>query len=123
AVMAGSQAEQIRQETVDGRLTADQSLAGATTGVLGGLIGFAGGRIAQKLGIGDVDTMLVNGKLGPAEIAGEIAGMPAKSLPRRVIEGAISEGFLEELPQSVSEQILQNLALDKPWSDGIEDAA
>ncbi len=27
AVMAGSQAEQIRQETVDGRLTADQSLA------------------------------------------------------------------------------------------------
>lgn len=123
AVMAGSQAEQIRQETVDGRLTADQSLAGATTGVLGGLIGFAGGRIAQKLGIGDVDTMLVNGKLGPAEIAGEIAAMPAKSLPRRVVEGAISEGFLEELPQSVSEQILQNLALDKPWSDGIEDVA
>ncbi len=123
AVMAGSQAEQIRQETVDGRLTADQSLAGATTGVLGGLISFAGGRIAQKLGIGDVDTMLVNGKLGPAEIAGEIAVMPAKSLPRRVVEGAISEGFLEELPQSVSEQILQNLALDKPWSDGIEDAA
>ncbi|MBJ8476495.1 PLxRFG domain-containing protein [Acinetobacter bereziniae] len=123
SVMAGSQAEQIRQDTVDGRLTADQSLASATTGVLGGLIGFAGGRIAQKLGIGDVDTMLVNGKLGPAEIAGEVASMPAKSLPRRVIEGAISEGFLEELPQSVSEQILQNLALDKPWSDGVEDAA
>lgn len=123
AVMAGSQAEQIRQETVDGRLTADQSLAGATTGVLGGLIGFAGGRLAQKMGIGDVDTMLVTGRVGPADIAGEIASMPAKSLPRRVVEGAISEGFLEELPQSVSEQILQNLALDKPWHDGIEDAA
>ncbi|WP_336982488.1 PLxRFG domain-containing protein [Acinetobacter modestus] len=122
-VMAGSQAEQIRQETVDGRLTADQSLAGATTGILGGLIGFAGGRLAQKMGIGDVDTMLVTGRAGPAEIAGEIASMPAKSLPRRVVEGAISEGFLEELPQSVSEQILQNLALDKPWNDGIEDAA
>lgn len=122
-VMAGSQAEQIRQETVDGRLTADQSLAGATTGVLGGLIGFAGGRLAQKMGIGDVDTMLVTGRAGPAEIAGEIASMPAKSLSRRVVEGAISEGFLEELPQSVSEQILQNLALDKPWHDGIEDAA
>ncbi|WMW72933.1 PLxRFG domain-containing protein [Acinetobacter bereziniae] len=122
-VMAGSQAEQIRQETVDGRLTADQSLAGATTGALGGLLGFAGGRLAQKMGIGDVDTMLVTGRAGPAEIAGEIASMPAKSLPRRVVEGAISEGFLEELPQSVSEQILQNLALDKPWHDGIEDAA
>lgn len=123
AVMAGSQAEQIRQETVDGRLTADQSLAGVTTGVLGGLIGFAGGRLAQKMGIGDADTMLVNGRFGPADIAGEIASMPAKSLPRRVIEGAISEGFLEELPQSVSEQVIQNLALDKPWHDGIEDAA
>lgn len=123
AVMAGSQAEQIRQDTVDGRLTADQSLAGVTTGVLGGLIGFAGGRLAQKMGIGDVDTMLVNGRFGPADIAGEIASMPAKSLPRRVIEGAISEGFLEELPQSVSEQVIQNLALDKPWHDGIEDAA
>lgn len=123
AVMAGSQAEQIRQETVDGRLTADQSLAGVTTGALGGLIGFAGGRLAQKMGIGDVDTMLVTGRAGPAEIAGEIASMPAKSLPRRVIEGAISEGFLEELPQSVSEQVIQNLALDKPWHDGIEDAA
>lgn len=122
-VMAGSQAEQIRQETVDGRLTADQTLAGATTGVLGGLISFAGGHLAQKMGIGDVDTMLVSGKAGPAEIAGEIASMPAKSLPRRMVEGAISEGFLEELPQSVSEQILQNLALDKPWHDGIEDAA
>ncbi|RKG33725.1 PLxRFG domain-containing protein [Acinetobacter tianfuensis] len=123
AVMAGSQAEQIRQETVDGRLTADQSLAGVATGALGGLIGFAGGRLAQKMGIGDVDTMLVTGRAGPAEIAGEIASMPAKSLPRRVIEGAISEGFLEELPQSVSEQVIQNLALDKPWHDGIEDAA
>jgi len=123
AVMAGSQAEQIRQETVDGRLTADQSLAGVTTGVLGGLIGFAGGRLAQKMGIGDVDTMFVTGRAGPAEIAGEIASMPAKSLPRRVIEGAISEGFLEELPQSVSEQVIQNLALNKPWHDGIEDAA
>lgn len=123
AVMAGSQAEQIRQQTVDGRLTADQSLSGVGTGALGGLIGFAGGRLAQKMGIGDVNTMLVTGRAGPAEIAGEIASMPAKSLPRRVVEGAISEGFLEELPQSVSEQILQNLALDKPWHDGIEDAA
>jgi hypothetical protein len=31
--------------------------------------------------------------------------------------------LLEELPQSVSEQILQNLALDKPWHDGVENAA
>ena len=49
--------------------------------------------------------------------------IPAKSIPRQVIEGAISEGFLEELPQSISEQIIQNLALGKDWSEGVEDAA
>ncbi|WP_180644319.1 PLxRFG domain-containing protein [Acinetobacter bereziniae] len=123
AIMAGSQAESIRQQADDQLLNNGQEAIAAGTGVLGGLFGFAGGRLAQKMGIGDVDTMLVTGRAGPAEIVGEIASMPAKSLPRRVVEGAISEGFLEELPQSVSEQILQNLALDKPWHDGIEDTA
>lgn len=122
-VMAGSQAEQIRQNTDDGLLNNGQEAVAAGTGVLGSLFGYAGGRLAQKMGIGDVDTMMVTGRIGPNDIANEIASMPAKSLPRRMIEGAIQEGFLEELPQSVSEQILQNLALDKPWSEGVEDAA
>ncbi|WP_111894274.1 PLxRFG domain-containing protein [Acinetobacter sp. MB5] len=121
--MTGSQAEQIRQNTVDGRLTADQSLASVGTGALGSLFSLAGGRVAQKLGIGDANTLLAGGRAGAADIANEIASMPAKSVPRKVIEGALHEGLLEELPQSVSEQILQNLALSKPWSDGIEDAA
>ena len=47
----------------------------------------------------------------------------AKSIPRRVVEGAISEGFLEELPQSVSEQIFQNLALGKDWLTDVDSAA
>jgi hypothetical protein len=121
--MAGSQAEQIRQNTVDGNLTANQSLASVGTGALGSLFSLAGGRVAQKLGIGDANTLLAGGRAGAADIANEIASMPAKSVPRKVIEGALHEGLLEELPQSVSEQILQNLALSKPWSDGIEDAA
>lgn len=121
-VMAGSQAEQIRQQSHDGLLNNGQEAVAAATGALGGLFGYAGGQLAQKIGIGDVDTMLVTGRAGPADIANEIASMPARFLPRRVIDGAISEGFLEELPQSISEQVLQNLALDKPWHDGIEDA-
>lgn len=123
AVMAGAQAEQIRQNSDDQMLNNGQEAAAALTGGLGALFGFAGGKLAQKLGIGDIDTMIVQGRVGPAQVAAEIANTPAKSLPRRVIEGAISEGFLEELPQSVSEQIIQNLATDKPWSDGVEDAA
>jgi hypothetical protein len=123
AVMAGSQAEQIRQETVDGRLTADQSLAGAATGALGGLFGYAGGRLAQKMGLSDVDTAMQTGRLTTQQVGEEIAKTPMRAIPTAVIKGAISEGFLEELPQSVSEQILQNLALDKPWHDGVENAA
>ncbi len=122
AVMAGSQAEQIRQNSDDQMLNNGQEAAAAATGGLGALFSFAGGKLAQKLGIGDVDTMIVNGRFGPAQIAEEIASTPAKSLPRRVIEGAISEGLLEELPQSVSEQVIQNLATDKHWYDGVEDA-
>lgn len=123
AVMAGAQAEQIRQNSDDQMLNNGQEAASALTGGLGALFGFAGGRIAQKLGIGDIDSMIVSGRIGPTQIAGEIANTSSKSLPRRVIEGAISEGFLEELPQSISEQIIQNLATDKHWSDGVDDAA
>lgn len=114
---AGSAAEQVRQETQDGLLTPKQAGLAAASGAATAAFGMAGGKLAQRLGIGDVDTMLAQG-------AAKTAGVPsAKSIPRQVVEGAISEGWLEELPQSVAEQILQNLALDKPWSEGVEDAA
>ena len=116
-VGAGSAAEQIRQETPDALLTPTQSGLAAATGAATSLFGFAGGKVAQRLGIGDVDTMFAQG-------AARAAGAPsAKSIPRQVVEGAIAEGWLEELPQSVSEQILQNLALNKPWHEGVEDSA
>lgn len=120
-IMSGTQAEAIRQQTDDGLLTPGQSGAALATGVLGSMFGYAGGRLAQKLGIGDVDTLLAGG-VTPQQIAADLAQAPAKSIPRRVIEGAITEGFLEELPQSVSEQVIQNLALDKDWSEGVDDA-
>lgn len=126
AMMAGGQAEQIRQQTEDGLLTGEQAAAAAATGGLGALFGYGGGRLAKRLGIGDVDTLSAGGQRTSAQIAEEtarIASLPPKSIPRKVVEGAISEGFLEELPQSVSEQILQNLALNKDWSEGVEDAA
>lgn len=121
AVMAGQQAEQIRQETDDGLLTPAQSGAAVATGVLGSLFSLAGGSLAKKLGIGDADTLLAGGA-NPGQLAGELASMPAKSIPRKVIEGAISEGFLEELPQSASEQVLQNLALGRDWASGLDEA-
>ncbi|EMQ0612430.1 PLxRFG domain-containing protein [Pseudomonas aeruginosa] len=121
AVMAGQQAEQIRQETDDGLLTPAQSGAAVATGVLGSLFSLAGGSLAKKLGVGDADTLLAGGA-NPGQLVSELASMPAKSIPRKVIEGAISEGFLEELPQSASEQVLQNLALGRDWASGLDEA-
>ncbi|HCI1801894.1 TPA: PLxRFG domain-containing protein [Pseudomonas aeruginosa] len=121
AVMAGQQAEQIRQETDDGLLTPAQSGSAVATGVLGSLFSLAGGSLAKKLGIGDADTLLAGGA-NPGQLVSELASMPAKSIPRKVIEGAISEGFLEELPQSASEQVLQNLALGRDWASGLDEA-
>lgn len=131
-VGAGSAAEQIRQETDDGLLTPGQAAAAAATGAATAGFGYAGGRVAQRLGIGDAETMLAQGNKGIAKQFADDAATAAsnpllqqravKSIPRQVIEGAISEGFLEELPQSVAEQIFQNLALGKDWSQDVDTA-
>ncbi|AFU45473.1 hypothetical protein C380_08855 [Acidovorax sp. KKS102] len=130
--MAGSAAEQIRQETPDGSLTPTQSGLALATGLVGGAIGAFSGRVANKLGIGDAETMLAQGTKGMAKTEADGAAraaanplvqqLAAKSIPRQVISGAISEGFLEELPQSVAEQIFQNVALGKDWLTDVDSA-
>lgn len=117
---AGSAAEQIRQETADGTLTPTQAGLAAATGAATAGFGALGAKVAGRLGIADADTLMVQGAKG---LTGEVAQQAAmKSIPRKVIEGAISEGFLEELPQSASEQILQNMALGNDWSEGVDSA-
>ena len=112
---AGSAAEQIRQQTDDGRLTAEQSLIAAGSGALTGLIGGVAGKIANKLGIGDVQQMLAG-----VQQAGPKA---EKALTRALLEGFATEGVLQELPQSAQEQIAQNVALGRPWDEGVGNAA
>jgi predicted RNA methylase len=112
-VGAGSAAEQVRQQTDDGTLSVDQIAPVVASGAGTALFGAVGGRVAQKLGIGDVDTMLAQGG----------SGMTQKGVVRRIIEGGISEGVFEELPQSVQEQIWQNAALDKPLLEGVPESA
>lgn len=117
---AGSAAEQIRQETADGNLTPTQSGLAVATGAATAGFGALGAKVANRLGIADADTLMVQGAKGLTGQATQQAAL--KSIPRKVVEGAIAEGFLEELPQSASEQILQNLALGKDWSEGVDSA-
>jgi len=114
-VTAGQNAEQLRQETNDGLLTGKQAAIQAGSGLLTGAISAASGSIAQKLGIADIDTMLAQGKLTPAQMA--------TSLPKAIVGGVVSEGVLEEMPQSAQEQAALNLSLDKPIGEGVGNAA
>lgn len=112
-VGAGQQAEQFRQDNPEGTLNGRQALASLASGAGTAAFSALGGKAAQKLGIGDIDTALAGG-------AGKIA---PQSLARRVGEGFVSEGLLEEMPQSVWEQGAQNFGNDKPLADGVGNAA
>lgn len=111
-VGAGSAAEQTRQQTNDGLLTAKQTIASLASGAATAALGAAGGKVAQKLGISDIDTVLAGGAAQGAN----------KHVLRRIGEGAVAEGVLEELPQSMAEQALQNVAQDKPLGQGVPEA-
>jgi len=113
-VALGSGAEGLRQQTPTGTLTAPQTAIAGASGALTTGFGLLGSKIAKGLRIADVDTML----------AGAAAdGEAARGLVQSIIYGAVSEGLLEELPQSVQEQVAQNIALDKPWHEGVDHAA
>src|SRR3990167_7622573 len=114
AVSAGLAAEGMRGESDTGTLTPKQAALAVASGVGTGALGFLGGRIAERLGIADIDTLL----------AGAVKDRTARTnLVKGVVFGAVQEGFLEELPQSVQEQVLQNIAQNRPWEDGIDQAA
>lgn len=120
-MMMGHQSEAIREGQGGETLSAEQRGYVGLTGAAGALFSWGGNRVAKRFGVADVDTLLAKG-LSPREIAANISSLPAKSVPKAVVLGAIQEGFLEELPQEASETILKNLALDKPWAEGLEDA-
>lgn len=111
AVAAGTMMDQIDRE-VDPRTAALASTgAGVTTGLLGG----AGARLTQRMGLADLESTIAGG-------AGELASK-APGLGRRLAGGALTEGVLEELPQSVQEQAWQNWAEGRPLDEGLARAA
>ena len=131
-VGAGSAAEQIRQESPDGLLAGRQAGLAGLSGAATAGFGLLGGKMAQRWGASDVDTLLAGAGRAAAKPAAQTAAQTAaqaaaqpvaKGLPRQMAQGALSEGVLEELPQSVAEQALQNIALDRPWQEDVDSAA
>lgn len=111
AVMAGSAAERIRQQTDDGLLTTKQAGTAVGTGLVGSLIARVGASAGNRLGVGDIDEA----------IAGAAASQVRNPVARGVVAGAL-EGA-EETAQSAEETIFENVALDRQWDEGVGNAA
>jgi hypothetical protein len=111
AVIAGGTMDQI-DDSVDPRRAA---AAAAGAGVAGAALGVLGAKAAQRLGVLDAESAIAGG-------AGQVAG-EAPGLARRVAGGALTEGVLEELPQSAAETVIQNWAEEKDLTEGLARAA
>lgn len=91
--------------------------SGVTTATISAL----SGGLAKKLGIGDIDTAIANRVAGEGATSARPLGLGAYA--KNIGEGIITEGTLEELPQSATEQMWQNYADDKPIMEGVPEAA
>jgi hypothetical protein len=112
-VGAGMQATDIRRQTDDQTLSGKQAGLSALTGIFTGALGKFGGTIAQKYGLLDPDIFLAQG----------ITEATKRGMISNAIRSGIAEGFLEELPQSIQEQVLQNFALNRDPLEGWGEAA
>lgn len=112
-VTAGQNFEQTREESPTGTVSPAGSAVLAGSGALTGVIGVLGGKLASKLGIADIDVLA----------AGGVNVGVKQGIVRRILEGVVSEGLFEELPQSTQEQIAQNIAANRPIEEGVMDAA
>jgi hypothetical protein len=112
-VAGGATMDSISPE-VDARTAA---LASLGAGALTGGIGYWGGKLAERLGLADIDTLIAGGKITPEE--GAAAKLSLTQRAARMGKGAVQEGLLEELPQSMQEQVFQNWAEDRPLGENV----
>lgn len=116
-VGAGLFIEGVRQQTEDGLVSGKQMAAGLAAGAGTAVFGALGGKIAERLGVIDVDTLIANG--ANKQLAELVI---SKGFAAKLVAGGISEGIFEEMPQSMQEQMWHNVATDKPIMDGVFEA-
>lgn len=113
AISAGQTAESTRQQMESGLLTPEQSAVSAISGALTGGFGVLGGKVASKyLNVADIDTLL----------AGGVDDAVKGSILTAAFKGALTESVFEELPQSMQEQVAQNINTGRPWDEGVAEA-
>jgi hypothetical protein len=115
---AGSAASSSREESDDGLLSAKQTFGAVMSGAGATLFGAVGARASARLGLKDIDTVLVQRGVDAASAATIKRGFVSS-----VVKAGISEGVFEELPQSMQEQLWSNWANDRPLGQGVGKAA
>lgn len=93
--------------------TPGEAVGNLAKGVGVGVFGALGGKVAQKLGVTDLDVLFAGGGTG--------AG--GARLLSRMAGGAISEGVFEEMPQSVFETMVDNFTAGNPLTEGVGNSA
>lgn len=114
-IAAGAGLEGIRQQTEDKEVTGAQQTIAAFSGYMTNKLGRLGARAAKYLGVDDMDVILTRGTTG----ATSAATQKARSKLEAGFRLALSESVFEELPQSAQEQISQNVALGRPYDEGV----
>ncbi len=120
-VGGGSAAEGFRQESVDKLITGKQAAASVFSGMGTALFSLLGGKAAAKLGIDDLDTVLAS-KAG-SEIVEAMTPAANKAVGLKFLKGFVSEGLLEEMPQSMQERMFANYGNGKPLFEGVPESA
>jgi hypothetical protein len=111
AITAGQIQEGARQE---GRTWGQSILPAVAAGAGTAAISYGTSLIP---GLKDVEVSAVKALLG----AGERSTL--LNAGKTIAKGVFKEGALEEMPQSLQEQIFTNLAMGKPWKEGVPEAA
>jgi hypothetical protein len=110
--VSGAQtAAQIRDQA--GELTPGQAALAVGSGALTAVLTRIGGLIAREMGVADIDSVLAGVQTN--------SGL-RRNVVQRMLAGAVQEGVLEELPQSMQEQIAQNMATGQPLDTGVSQA-
>lgn len=109
-------------EKNNGNTPTDKNAAAALgSGVTTGTISALSGGLAKKLGIGDIDTAITNRVAGETATSARPLGLGAYA--KNIGKGIVTEGALEELPQSATEQMWQNYPDGNPIMEGVPEAA
>ena len=113
AAVAGLAAEDFRKDNESGFLAPKEAALATTIGLSTALIGALGGKVSKYLGVDDFDVLLTKGRGTPAQQSVAMG---------KLLKGAASEG-LQEVGQESLEQIQSNIAKDRPWNEGVSEAA